>query len=525
MAKTLMARLFGTEEVDLLVIGSGAAGSLIAAKAAQAGKEVLILEAGPKRTLADLTSSQIWARRLKWGGALVEEQGNLKIGHVFNSGYGTGGGALHHYAVWPRLHLNDFKVKSTWGKSLDWPIEYQDLQPYYDRIQAEVGISGDAEAEKWRPPGSPYSLPPLPVFAQGQVIGAGFRKLGRHVAPMPMAINSRPYNGRNACLYDGWCDAGCPIGALANPLALYLPQAFAAGAGIKHRATVSRLLQDATGRKVIGAEYFDAGGKRRQVRAARIALCAFAVQNARILLNSHTDRHPEGLGNGSRQVGRYLMTHPARAVYGLFDKETQPHLGPTGGQLICHDHYRQKRRRDAFGSYQWLIANAARPNGLTGIANTRPDITGVALQPFMRRAARHFGQMNFVGEDLARAENRITLSSSKDEYGLPLARTEHDITEATKAMAAAAVAEGLALFKAGGAKEPWLGPPFGMHILGGTVMGSDMATSVCDSFGRCHELDNLYIAGPGLFPSSGAVNPTFTIHALALRTVEHMLAQ
>ena len=519
-----MAQLPTVEEADLLVVGSGAAGSLVAAKAARAGKQVLILEAGPERTLNDLISSQIWARRLKWGGAPVEERGNLKIGHVFNSGYGTGGGALHHYAVWPRLHLNDFKVNSTWGKSLDWPIEYQDLQPYYDRIQAEVGISGDAEAEKWRPPGEPYPLPALPVFAQGQVIGEGFRKMGRHVAPIPMAINSRPYKGRSVCLYDGWCDAGCPIGALANPLALYLPQAFAAGADIKHRATVSRLTHDQTGRRVTGAEYFDAQGKMHRVRASQIALCAFAVQNARLLLNSKTDKHPKGLANSNDQVGRYLMTHPARTIYGLFEKETQPHLGPTGGQLICHDHYRQKQRQNGFGSYQWLIANAAKPNGLVGIANTRPDLTGANLRPFMRRAVKYFGHMNFVGEDIALAENRITLSSNKDQYGVPLASTEHSITDLTQSTVSRAVAEGLAIFKAGGAKEPWTGPPFGMHILGGTVMGSVAEKSVCDDFGRCHELDNLYIAGPGVFPSSGAVNPTFTIHALALRTVENLLA-
>lgn len=519
-----MAPPFVVEEVEVLVIGSGAAGSLVAAKSALAGKQVLILEAGPERTLADLTSSQIWARRLKWGGSLVEEQGNLKIGNVFNSGYGTGGGALHHYAVWPRLHLNDFKVDSTWGKSLDWPIEYPDLRPYYDRIQAEVGISGDARAEKWRPPGEPYPLPALPVFAQGEVIGEGFRKLGRHVAPIPMAINSQPYKGRRGCLYDGWCDAGCPIGALANPLALYLPQAFGAGASIKHRATVSRLRHDQTGRQVIGAEYFDAQGKMHYVRAAQVVLCAFVVQNARILLNSQTHKHPKGLANGHDQVGRYLMTHPARTLYGLFEEETQPHLGPTGGQLICHDHYQQKERQNAFGSYQWLIANAARPNGLLGIGNTRPDISGAALKPFMQRAAKHFGQMNLVAEDLALAENRITLSDKKDQYGVRLARTEHNIAELTRSMLEAGVAEGLDIFRAGGAKEPWTGPLFGMHILGGTVMGSDVKKSVCDEFGRCHELDNLYIAGPGVFPSSGAVNPTFTIHALALRTVENLLA-
>ena len=127
------------ESFDVLVVGAGAAGSVIAAQSARAGKRVLILEAGPARQLSDLTSSQIWARRLKWSGGEVEEDGNLRIGHGFNAGWGSGGSAMHHYAVWPRLHENDFKLRSQYGKGLDWPIEYRDLRPYYDRVQSEVG--------------------------------------------------------------------------------------------------------------------------------------------------------------------------------------------------------------------------------------------------------------------------------------------------------------------------------------------------------------------------------------------------
>ena len=367
--------------------GSGAAGSVIAAEAARAGKRVLVLEAGPARELSDLVSSQLWARRLKWSGAPVEEEGNLRIGHVFNAGWGSGGSALHQYAVWPRLHENDFKVKSEYGRGMDWPLEYQELRPYYDRIQAEVGLSGDAVAEKWRPPGADYPMGPLPIFAQGRVIDKGFAALGMATAPIPLAINSAPYKGRKACLYDGWCDAGCPIGALANPLTTYLAWARQAGAELRNRATVTRVLHDGSGRKATGVEYCDAEGKRHLVTAFAVVLAAFAVQNARLLLASTSDRYPRGLSNSNDLVGRFLMTHPARYVYGIFDQETQPHLGPTGGQLISHDRYQDKAKGEAYGSYQWLIANAVKPNDLSGIANTRPDIYGPALDAFMRKAA------------------------------------------------------------------------------------------------------------------------------------------
>jgi choline dehydrogenase-like flavoprotein len=217
------------------------------------------------------------------------------------------------------------------------------------------------------------------------------------------------------------------------------------------------------------------------------------------------------------------MTHPAHFVYGLFAEETLPHLGPTGGQLICHDRYQDKVKGEAYGSYQWLIANAVKPNDLLGIANARADLFGAALEPFMREAAKHIGAMVFVGEDLPLADNRVTLRAARDEYGVPLASTVHNVTPATDALCERALREGKAVFKAAGAAQPWNGPRAAMHIMGGTVMGVEPAASVVDAYGRCHELDNLYVAGPGVFPGTGAVNPTFTVHALAMRTAERLL--
>jgi choline dehydrogenase-like flavoprotein len=507
---------------DLLVVGSGPAGSVVAAEAARAGTRVLILEAGPARELSDLVSSQIWARRLKWSGAAVEEEGNLRVGHSFNCGWGTGGSAMHHYGVWPRLHENDFKTKTQYGRGIDWPLEYKDLQPYYDKVQSDVGLSGDAEAEKWRPPGEKYPMPPIPVFTQGRAIEKGFNALGMSAAPIPLAINSVPYRGRKACIHDGWCDAGCPIGALANPLVTYLDWARQAGAELRNQAMVTRVIHDTSGRTVTGVEYHDAQGNQHRVHGKAVVLAAFCVQNARLLLASASAEHPDGLSNSNDLVGRFLMTHPANAVYGLFPQETHPHQGPFGGQLISHDHYEKKLKGKAYGSYQWLIANALKPNDLLGIANTRPDIYGSALHDFMREAATNMGNITFVGEDLPLAGNRVKLSGKRDAYGMPLAKATHNITAPTEALCEAAVAEGLAIFKAAGVAEPWAGPRFGMHILGGTVMGEEPGTSVTDTYGRCHELDNLYIAGSGLFPTSGAVNPTFTIHALTLRSAEHI---
>lgn len=184
------------DNVDVLIVGSGAAGSLFAAKLAQAGRSVLILEGGPERRMEDLYSSQIWSRRLKWGGPPTETGGNDPLSVGFGSGWGTGGSATHHFAVWLRLHQEDFELRTRFGQGLDWPISYDDLRPYYDQIQTEVGISGDADAEVWRPPGEPYPMPPLQVFNQGKLISRGFEKLGGRTSPLPLAINSQEYNGR-----------------------------------------------------------------------------------------------------------------------------------------------------------------------------------------------------------------------------------------------------------------------------------------------------------------------------------------
>ncbi|MBV8809616.1 MAG: GMC family oxidoreductase, partial [Acidobacteriaceae bacterium] len=183
------------DKVDVVIVGSGASGSLLAAKLSQAGKKVVVLEGGPERSAADLYSSQIWARRVKWFGPPTETGGADAIAVNFGSGWGSGGAALHHYAVWLRRHADDFDMKTRFGQGLDWPISYEELRPYYDQIQTEIGISGDADAEAWRPPGEPYPMPPLRAFRQARLIAQGFSKLGLRTSPLPMAINSVEYQG------------------------------------------------------------------------------------------------------------------------------------------------------------------------------------------------------------------------------------------------------------------------------------------------------------------------------------------
>jgi choline dehydrogenase-like flavoprotein len=511
------------QKTDVVIVGSGAAGSLLAAKLTQSGRTVVILEAGPKRTLGDLYSSQIWARRQKWAGPATELAGQDPVSVAFNSGWGTGGSAMHHYAVWLRLHPEDFDMHSRFGQGLDWPISYDELRPYYDQVQQEVGIAGDAQAEVWRPTGAPYPMPPLPVFQQGRLIAAGFDALGLRTAPTPLAITSVVYNNRPVCLNDGWCDAGCPIGALANPLVLHLPQALYAGARLRHDSYVTRVLTNAAGDRARGVEYYDARGRRHVQEADVVILAAFAIQNPRILLNSATPHHPGGLANSSGLLGRYIMAHSYAGVFGLFKEETENFLGRTGGQLLSQERYAKDPRQGYLGSSQWLIGSALKPNDLLGIANARPELFGAALHRFLETASRHLATMAFVGEKLPQVDDRVTLSTQTDAYGFPLAHVTHTFGPDDLQCYEAGVAEGQTIFKKAGAYEVWTGGRARIHLMGGVIMGQESSRSVTNSFGQTHDIPNLFVAGSSLFPTCGAVNPTFTIYALTQRTATYML--
>jgi len=515
-----------TTETEVVIVGAGAAGSMYAAILAEAGRSVTVLEGGPPWQLTDLYSSQAWARRLKWAEPHVEEQPGDSLWFNFNAGRGYGGAALHHFGVWPRFHEEDFKEFSLYGKGLDWPIEYKDLRPFYDRVQADIGIAGDAEAEIWRPDGDPYPLPPVPRFAQGEMLTKGFELRDMHVAPVPVAVLTRPYKGRSACLWDGWCEAGCPIGALGNPLVEYIPRAVRAGAVLQPHSRVTRILTDKNGRRATGVEYFDAQGdgqgERHELHAEFVVLAAFGIENCRILLNSASDRHPDGLANSSGLVGSYVMSHASANLFGMFDAETQNHMGLNGGQIINQDRFGKFRKDGPFGSRHFIGGLAVKPNDLLGIAMTRADLFGAKLDNFMHRAVRHMANMVTVSEDQPLRGNRIELSRHKDRHGFPRARIVYQISPDAQALWHDGVAEGKEILAAAGATEIWNGPRGAQHIIGGTLMGERPAESVTNKYSQTHDVDNLFIGGAGVFPTASAANPTFTLHATSMMSAEFL---
>ena len=511
------------EEIDVVIVGSGAAGSIYAAKLAAAGKNVKVLEAGPAWTEGSLYSSPIWARRLRGATPRLEEKGKNHIHGRMNAGRGTGGAALHHYAVWPRFQVEDFKRKSITGSGLDWPIEYSDLRDAYDAVQEEVGISGDAKAEIWRPEGAEYPLPPIQTFKHGEKIASGFESLGLRVSPIPIGVLSRPYKGRNACVYDGWCDAGCPIGALANPLAIYLAEARNHGAIVQNESHVTRVLTNETGQRATGVEYRDKEGNTHIQPAKVVIVAASTVETIRTLLNSMTDLHPNGLGNTSQLVGHYLMTHPAVVAYGMFDEDIQNYLGASGGQLYSQDKTPEvEKEHAAQGRRHWEIGLALKPVDIQGLAISRPDIFGADLEKFMQDAARGLAAMTSLSEDESIRENHITRSHRLDKYGMPLAEVHYEISPNGIALFEQSRSDGVRIYKAAGAREAWTGPLHAQHICGGTIMGDDPATSVTNENCQLHDVPNVFIGGGSVFPTLSHANSTYTIHAVAWRSCKFL---
>jgi choline dehydrogenase-like flavoprotein len=511
------------EKVDAVIVGAGASGSLYASILAEAGKKVVLLETGPDWQLQDLISSDIWGRRIKPAGPPVILDGKNPFGYVGQAGWGVGGAALHYYANYPRYLPTDFSIKSDYGRAHDWPISYHDLAPFYDRVAADIGVSGDAKAEeRWRPAGAPYPMPPIKTFANGDVWVKGAEANGIHLVPNPVGLTSTEFKGRPACIYDGWCHVGCPTGALNNPQVTYLGAARKARAEVRARSTVTRVLTNPAGTVVTGVEYFDANRQRQVQEASVVILAAWSAQNPRLLLNSATDKHPNGLANANGLVGKFMMTHHIAGVSALFDEDITPHLGTVANQYLSYDRYAKTSTPGAFGSTFIVLGAAKKTNDY---ANARSDLFGPELHEFMKRAARGLTSITFFGEGLPRLENRVELASDKDEFGMPKARLVHSFDDDAVALWNANFDLGMKIAKATNAKEIWPGKGPVMptaHLHGGAIMGTGSADSVVNSYGQTHEIPNLWMAGPCIFPSEGASNPTYTILAASLRGAENL---
>ena len=253
-------------------------------------------------------------------------------------------------------------------------------------------------------------------------------------------------------------------------------------------------------------------------------LAAWSGQNPRIMLNSATAAHPQGLANKNGLVGKYMMSHHIANSWAIMDEDVKPYMGTVGAQLMSYDRYPKTTEPKAFGSTYIVAGTSFKTHDFAG---SRPDLFGPALAEHVKRAARGLIRMNMFGEEKPNVDNRIELTTQKDAHGMPLARLIHSYDDDAVALWNANLDAGMKVAKATGAKETWNsrgGMPTS-HLHGGTIMGRSAGDSVADSYGATHEVPNLWIAGPGLFPTEGASNPTYSIFAVSLRGAEQLAAK
>jgi choline dehydrogenase-like flavoprotein len=533
-----------SEEVDFVVVGSGAAGGIIAKELSENGFRVVVLEQGPYLTEADFTHNEtkILNEDLltnhpklqpntfrKTSAETAKPQRALVYGRL------VGGTSVHFTANFWRLHEIDFVERSKVGPIAgtgftDWPITYADLEPYYTKVEWEIGVSGLAGSSPFDPPRSkPYPMPPLPTKASGVIFEQAARKLGWNPFPAPMAILSQPRAGRSACINCGFCLAfGCEVGAKSSSLASAIRMAEKTGrCEIRPNSYVHRIELDANGRAT-GAAYFDAQRNVHLQKAKAVVVSANGAETPRLLLLSANKQFPDGLANSSGLVGKYLMLNSGAVSVGVFDQPLNDYKGFAVSRIL-HDFYEMEPQKMGF-------------YGGGGI-DARFDVTpiGFALgglppgTPTWGKEFKHTLAHNYTrtmelmshGTSLPLESNSFSLDPElKDAWGLPALRMTYKDHPDDLKLARYLNARALEILEAAGAQNKWSFPieeqQFAVHLLGTCRMGNDPKTSVINADHRTHEVKNLFLCDGSSLVTSGRGQPTMTIEALAFRAADRI---
>jgi choline dehydrogenase-like flavoprotein len=504
-----------SDELDAVIIGTGAGGAPLLARLAQAGLRVLALEAGAHHPPAAMPTDERAQSALFWNDERLSAGANPVAFGNNNSGCGVGGSTLHYTAYVPRPQPDDLTLHRDFGVGHDWPLNYTDLEPYFDELERFLGVSGPAPYP-WGPPRqSRYPHPPLPPNGAAALMERGCAAHGLHTSPAPNAALSRPqmqegYGVRPACTNRGFCQAGCSVGAKASMDVTFLPLAMLHGAEVRAECFVTEL--DVQGDRVTGVIYQHEGQEYRQ-RAKAVFLCAGSIETPRLLLR-------QGLVNSSGQVGRNFMAHVGTQVWGQFEEQVRPYKGIPGA-LISEDTHRPPDA-DFAGGYL-LQSIGVMPVTYASQFVRGTGTWGAALQAHMRGYI-HTAGINMLGDCLPHAHNFLELSDEIDARGLPKPRIHFSWGHNEQRMHAHAEQLMTDIWTAAGAENLWT-LPRSAHTIGTARMGHDPASSVVNPDGRCHDLSNLYISDNSTFPSALSVNPALTIMALALRTADQFVAR
>jgi len=538
------------KHVNAVVVGAGAGGGVVAKELATAGLSVVLLERGRWYSAADCRKDDLFNQRTQVLGAkfgpdeerdprvLVDESGREMVVSPSDGGYSNnaacvGGGTFSYGAMAWRFMEKDFRMRSTYGavegSTLDdWPIAYSDLEPYYEKAEWEMGVSGDDSGNPFKAPRrKPLPMPPLGPNREYEVLHPAARRLGLHPFDIPMLRNTVPYNGRRACMRCRWCVGfACELSARTGTHNTVIPAALATGNCELRTGCMTREILLDTRARATGVAYFDAGGRLQEQPADLVIVSGGAIESARLLLNSKHRLFPNGLGNRNGWVGRNLQSHSYSGANGLFDFETYDDLGPGASIAICD--YNHGNPGLAGGA---LLANEFIRLPYQFMALVPPWISrwGSEHKEFVRTAYRRTIVVMGPVQEMPLFDARIDLDPKvKDYWGIPVARlsgTRHPHTIEVGRFIASKAEEWL---KEAGAVETWKRVPSkslsgGQHQAGTCRMGNDPKTSVVDASCRIHDVDNVYVIDASVHPTNGGFNPALTILANAYRASDALL--
>ena len=524
------------DETDVLVIGSGPGGAGVTKKLVDAGMRVTCLEQGPWVKPAqhahfhdewEMEKQRGWAydpnvRKLPEDYPVTGRTTPFMMNNV-------GGSTLHYAGHWPRYKPVDFRKGTEHGLegTIDWPITYEDLAPFYDENDAEYGISGVIGDRSYPDRAGARRDPTVRPGKLGLRFAKGADELGWHWWPSDNAIITKARNGRLACNECGNCLSGCPRGSLGTPDYSHWPQAIAKGAELRANARVEQI--NASNGKATGATYIDRDtGERHEIRAKIVILAANGIGSPRLLLMSAQNGHPDGLANSNGLVGKYLMHHIFAFCDSWFEDPIEGYKGAFGAPLYCHEFYHSDTDR---GFVNGLGMQVARSFGsaYTSMGTHTAHIApwGEGHRKFFNEHFGHNLMIFMFGEDLPVETNAVTLDpEATDSSGLPAAHVNWEPHENDIALSNFGIERIFEATEAVGATETndtgVINPPPAWHLMGTCRMGNSPEDSVTNKFNQTWDVPNLFIVDGSSLTTGGAVNPTSTIGALAVRCGEYI---
>ncbi|OMC16525.1 glucose-methanol-choline oxidoreductase [Mycolicibacter heraklionensis] len=502
------------DEVDLVVVGAGAGGSVLAQRLARAGWRAVIIEAGPFwHPDTDWVSDEAGSHSLYWTQKrIIGGDDPIELGKN-NSGRGVGGSMVHYAGYCPRFHPSDLRTFSLDGVGVDWPIDYEDIRRHYEVLESELPVAG----QNW-PWGYPHRYPssPHPISGAASKLWEGARNLGIEMRVGPVGIVNGTFGNRPHCIYRGYCLQGCKVNAKASPYVTHLPDALAHGVEIRADCMASRIELDDTG-AARGVVYHDSNGVEHLQRAQVVAVAGYSIETPRLLLNSTSSRFPQGLGNNADQVGRYVMVQGAAQTAGRWSEELRMYKAPPP-QVTSEQFYETDTAR---GFARGFSIQTVSPLPIGWSEHVLADgHWGRAMREYMRDY-NHWSTIGVLNELLPLPGNRITLADETDDYGIPVARMDYTRCDNDKANMTYSTGVITDILHAAGAQDVLTIQRYA-HLIGGARMGTAPENSVVDADHRVWGVPNLFISDGSVCPTQGSANPALTIMALASRLAERL---